>query len=98
MIHPTLGGFGWEKRTRTLIADALAEIFPGHRIDVRRPVSELPIGERQMIEIARAFTESDAPAKIVILDEPTSSLDSVAAEQLLAPIWRGPPPGGGPAS
>ena len=37
-----------------------------------------------MIEIARAFTESDAPAKIVILDEPTSSLDSTAAEQLLA--------------
>src|SRR5262249_39187463 len=38
---------------------------------------------RQMIEIGRAFTESDAPAKIVILDEPTSSLDSAAAEQLL---------------
>src|SRR6266404_4428547 len=88
VIHPTLGGVGWERRTRALIADALAEIFPGHRIDVRRPVSELPIGDRQMIEIARAFTESDAPAKIVILDEPTSSLDSVAAEQLLRHIGR----------
>ena len=88
VVHPTLGGIGWERRTRALIADALAEIFPGHRIDVRRPVCELPIGERQMIEIARAFTESDAPAKIVILDEPTSSLDSVAAEQLLGHIGR----------
>ena len=59
------------------------------------PSSDLPIGERQMIEIARAFTESDAPAKIVILDEPTSSLDSTAAAQLLSLS----PPGGvaGPA-
>jgi len=88
VIHPTLGGVGWEKRARTLIAGALAEIFPGNRIDVRRPVSELPIGDRQMIEIARAFTESDTPAKIVILDEPTSSLDSVAAEQLLGYLAR----------
>ena len=41
-----------------------------------------------MIEIARAFTESDAPAKIVILDEPTSSLDSTAADQLLSHLRR----------
>jgi ribose transport system ATP-binding protein len=88
LIHPKLGGFGWESRARTLIAGALAEIFPGHRIDVRCPVSELPIGDRQMIEIARAFTESDKPAKIVILDEPTSSLDSVAAEHLLKYLAR----------
>src|SRR5882724_5966342 len=88
VVHPTLGGVGWEKRARALIAGALAEIFPGNRIDVRRPVSELPIGDRQMIEIARAFTESDTAAKIVILDEPTSSLDSVAAEQLLGYLAR----------
>jgi ribose transport system ATP-binding protein len=88
VVHPTLGGIGWERRTGALIAGALAEIFPGHRIDVRRPVSELSIGDRQMIEIARAFTESDAPAKIVILDEPTSSLDSRAAEQLLLYLGR----------
>jgi ribose transport system ATP-binding protein len=83
MVHPSLGGFGWEKRTRRLIQDVLDDIFPGNRIDVRAPISEHAIGERQMIEIARAFTESDAPAKIVILDEPTSSLDATAAEQLL---------------
>ena len=88
VVHPSLGGIGWENRTRALITGKLAEIFPGSRIDVRRPVSELPIGERQMIEIARAFTESDAPAKIVILDEPTSSLDSTAADQLLSHLRR----------
>jgi ribose transport system ATP-binding protein len=83
VVHPSLGGLGWEKRTRRLIQGVLGEIFPGNRIDVRAPISDLSIGERQMIEIARAFTESDSPAKIVILDEPTSSLDSAAAEQLL---------------
>ena len=84
LIHPKLGGLGWEKRAGALIAGALDEIFPEHHIDIRRPVSDMPIGERQMIEIARSFTESDAPAKLVILDEPTSSLDSTAAAQLLA--------------
>jgi ribose transport system ATP-binding protein len=88
VVHPSLGGIGWEKRARSLIAGKLAEIFPGNRIDVRRPVAELSIGERQMIEIARAFTESEAPAKIVILDEPTSSLDSTAAGQLLSHLTR----------
>jgi ribose transport system ATP-binding protein len=88
VIHPGLGGLGWEKRTATLIAGILGDIFPGNRIDMRAPVSDLPIGERQMIEIARAFTESDSPPKVVILDEPTSSLDSTAAEQLLEYLRR----------
>jgi ribose transport system ATP-binding protein len=88
VIHPRLGGIGWEKRAGRLIAGALEEIFPGNRIDIRRPVSDLPIGERQMIEIARSFTESDAPAKLVVLDEPTSSLDSTAAAQLLGFLRR----------
>jgi len=88
VIHPALGGVGWERRAKALIAGALAEIFPGHTVDVHRPVADLPIGYRQMIEIARAFTESDAPAKVVILDEPTSSLDSTAAEQLLEFLGR----------
>jgi|UPI0005599624 ribose transport system ATP-binding protein len=94
VVHPSLGGIGWEKRTRALIAGKLSEIFPSHHIDVRRAVSELSIGERQMIEIARAFTESDAPAKIVILDEPTSSLDSTAADQLLNYLRRAALQGG----
>jgi ribose transport system ATP-binding protein len=36
-----------------------------------------------MVEIARAFTVTDTPVKLVILDEPTSSLDSHVAGQLL---------------
>jgi ribose transport system ATP-binding protein len=36
-----------------------------------------------MAEIARAFTVTDVPLHLVILDEPTSSLDAVTAQQLL---------------
>jgi ribose transport system ATP-binding protein len=56
----------------------LDEIFPGHGIrpgDGRRSA----IGQRQMVEIARAFTVTDSPTRLVVLDEPTSSLDAVAA-------------------
>ena len=37
-----------------------------------------------MVEIARAFSVGDRPVKLVILDEPTSSLDAILAGQLLA--------------
>ena len=42
-----------------------------------------------MIEIARAFTVTTAPVRLVILDEPTSSLDGHTAEptvRLPAPL------------
>lgn len=45
--------------------------------------SDLTLTQRQMVEIARAFTEVDAPVRLVLLDEPTSSLDSTSADQLL---------------
>ena len=47
-----------------------------------------PIGRRQMVEIARAFTASSRPTALVILDEPTSSLDAHASGQLLAFVRR----------
>ncbi len=83
VVHPHLAGPGWRKRARRLIGDALAAIFPGHGIDMRRPVGELAIGQRQMVETARAFTETDRKVRLVILDEPTASLDATAADQLL---------------
>jgi ribose transport system ATP-binding protein len=83
IMHAGLSGLGWRKRAGALILDKLDEIFPGHRIKAEDIVGDLTLGRRQMIEVARAFSETDTPVRLVILDEPTSSLDSVVAAQLL---------------
>ena len=82
--HPALSGIGWRRGARALIGGMLDEVFPGHGISTEDVVGDLSIARRQMVEIARAFAVSDSPAHVVILDEPTSSLDAVAAEKLLA--------------
>ena len=84
IFYPSLTGLGWRKRAAALIAGKLDEIFPGHGIAAAALVQDLSIGRRQMVEIARAFTVTDHPVKLVLLDEPTSSLDSHAAGQLLS--------------
>ncbi|HTR13196.1 MAG TPA: sugar ABC transporter ATP-binding protein [Roseiarcus sp.] len=88
VFHPSIRGFGWRRRAGRLILDKLDEIFPGHGVGPGDLVQDLSIGRRQMVEIARAFTVSDAPARLVILDEPTSSLDVRTASQLLAHVRR----------
>lgn len=84
IMHPEISGVRWRARISRMIREKLAEIFPGNGIDGNAYVEDLPIAKRQMVEIARAFTESGAPLKLVILDEPTSSLDTHVTEQLLA--------------
>ena len=84
VFHPSIRGFGWRKRAGRLIGEKLDEIFPGHGVAPGDRVQDLSIGRRQMVEVARAFTVSEAPARLVILDEPTSSLDAHTAGQLLA--------------
>src|SRR5262245_41859638 len=84
IVHRSLKGFGWKAKARKLIRAKLDEIFPGHGIDVDAEAGDLNIGQRQMAEIARAFTETDESLRVVILDEPTSSLDAVTAKQLLS--------------
>ncbi len=84
VFHASIRGFGWRRRAGRLIVDKLDEIFPGHGVSANALVQDLSIGRRQMVEIARAFTVSDAPARLVILDEPTSSLDAHSAAQLVA--------------
>jgi ABC-type sugar transport system, ATPase component len=92
IMHPALSGFAWRRKAGALIAGKLAEIFPGHGISPGAIVGDLSIARRQMVEVARAFTVTEEPLKLVILDEPTSSLDSSAAGQLLdssAGPWHG---------
>lgn len=88
VFHATLQGFGWRRRSGRLILDKLDEIFPGHGIAAGDVVGDLGIARRQMVEIARAFSVTDTPVKLVILDEPTSSLDAVLAGQLLGFVRR----------
>ena len=84
LLHPALSGFNWRQKAGALIVNKLDEIFPGHGIGASDLVHDLAIGRRQMVEVARAFTATDAPVRLVILDEPTSSLDAHTAGQLLA--------------
>jgi ribose transport system ATP-binding protein len=86
--HAALKGPGWRQRSTALIRAKLDEIFPGHGIDPSDVVGDLAIGQRQMVEVARAFTVTDEPLRLVILDEPTSSLDAHTAGQLLAFVGR----------
>jgi ribose transport system ATP-binding protein len=88
VFHPALRGFAWRRKAGALIVDKLDEIFPGHGIGVSDLVQDLSIGRRQMIEVARAFTITNEPVRLVILDEPTSSLDAQTAGQLLAFVRR----------
>lgn len=86
--HPSLAGFGWRRKAADLIRAKLDEIFPGHGISADDIAGDLSIGRRQMVEVARAFTLTREPLHLVILDEPTSSLDAHTAGQLLSFVRR----------
>lgn len=70
--HPltSLGGVLVARREQERrAAEALAMIDPG--IDPSAPISSLKVAQRQIVEIARALLDR---AKIIAMDEPTSSL------------------------
>jgi ribose transport system ATP-binding protein len=88
IMHRDVTGFGWRRRCAALMSDALKTVFPGLYLPPGRLVGDLPLGARQAVEIARAFSHSGTPPGIVVLDEPTSSLDGHLAAALLAHIRR----------
>jgi len=76
------GGIDWRTlnhRAKTLLADLDVDI------DVKRELASCSVAIQQMVAIARAI---DISARVLILDEPTSSLDSDEVEQLFSAIRR----------
>ncbi|ESY86683.1 MULTISPECIES: ATP-binding cassette domain-containing protein [Mesorhizobium] len=73
---------GWRALYRARARAALDAVFPANGIDVNAEVGHLSIAERQMVEIARAAATPGV--KLIVLDEPTSSLDLDRSRQLRA--------------
>jgi ribose transport system ATP-binding protein len=71
----------WRKDVFEKTQKALDDVFPDHGIDPKTLLSALSIAHRQMVEIARALSMSGL--KLLILDEPTSSLGAAQAGQLM---------------
>ena len=61
--------------------DILVEM--GLEVDARTKVRDLSIAKQQMVEISRALLSN---AKIIVMDEPTSSLTKTEIDQLFAQI------------
>ncbi|MEO8313717.1 MAG: sugar ABC transporter ATP-binding protein [Pseudomonadota bacterium] len=70
-------------RTRDGARTLLAELHLD--IDVQRPLGSYPVAVQQMVAIARALGVS---ARVLILDEPTSSLDQQEVNELFTMLRR----------
>lgn len=80
---PRRGWFVDRSRLRKTARELLAEI--GLEIDVDRPLSSLSIAQEQLVQIAAAV---GLGAKILVFDEPTSSLGRGEVERLFRLIRR----------
>ena len=81
-IPTRLGLVDWRavgRRARTILDELEVDIDPTRR------VSTLRVGERQIIEIARALSRS---ARLLILDEPTAALSQHETETLFTFVRR----------
>ncbi|HCF94613.1 MAG TPA: sugar ABC transporter ATP-binding protein [Verrucomicrobia bacterium] len=75
--QPTRFGLIQNRAIKQRAQQALARV--GLKIDVSNSIAECSIAIRQLVAIARAI---DLDAKVLILDEPTSSLDAGETAQL----------------
>lgn len=80
---PVSGGVVSRRRMRAKAREILSDL--GADFDVDRPVSSLRLGERQIVEIARALAGS---SRCLIFDEPTAALSDVEAKRLFLLINR----------
>jgi len=75
--EPGSGPFISWRRMREATAEALGRL--GLDLDPMMPVSDLSVGEQQMVEIARALSME---SRIIIMDEPTSALTEHEVDRL----------------
>ena len=68
----------WRRMEERALA-MLAQL--GVSIDLHRPVREMPIAHRQIIEIAKSLM---GEVRVLVMDEPTSSLTRIEVDHLLA--------------
>ncbi|HEY0791378.1 MAG TPA: ATP-binding cassette domain-containing protein [Chthoniobacterales bacterium] len=71
----------WRRKASRLVEETLETVFPGNRVRGSSNIGALTLAQQQMVEIARAA--ADPKLKLLILDEPTSSLDAARSHQLL---------------
>lgn len=64
--------------------ELLSRLFD-HEVDLRRPVGELSLSERQLVTVARALVRSP---QLLILDESTSGLDLRGSTAVMAELER----------
>lgn len=84
LSHLFKGSLRWRKKAAAMAKQQLDNVFPDNGIDVKKELKDLSIAQQQMVEIARAF--SDPNLKLLVLDEPTSSLPVEQTRQLLSYI------------
>ena len=81
---PTTNGFFLSRREMYRRAEEMLAVT-GAVVDVRRTVGELTIAQQQMVQIAAAIGSG---ARVIVFDEPTSSLSQHDAERLYELIAR----------
>jgi ABC-type sugar transport system ATPase subunit len=79
--YPTRGGLFSRRATIARAEELLAQI--GMRMDVCQPMRALTTAQEQMVQIAAAIGTG---ARVLVFDEPTSSLSEREAQQLFALI------------
>ncbi len=83
-VEPARFGIVDRARSRRLALDALAELGRSD-LDPDAPVRDLSLADQQLVEIARAMATG---SRVLVLDEPTSSLGRRDVERLFALIRR----------
>jgi ribose transport system ATP-binding protein len=86
-IEPTRRGVVLRREARETARRALALVTGDEgRVPLDARVRALSVADRQLVEIARALAQAGEAAKVLVLDEPTSSLGKDDAERLFSRV------------